>query len=140
MNGYAHIFRNYFYNAKNLFDGANSGLNLGLPIKTLISKTAGSQHSLQNKIYKTNGTDDIEKKQKIIEYLETEKNALQDLKSILTGEKKVSELERNEKIRALLFERDYLFFHFPDGLRVRFEQDFLNRIRAELDGFLKILK
>lgn len=140
LNGYAHIFRNYFYNAKNLFDGANSGLNLGLPIKTLISKTDGSQHSLQNKIYKTNGTDDIEKKQKIIEYLETEKNALQDLKSILTGEKKVSELERNEKIRALLFERDYLFFHFPDGLRVRFEQDFLNRIRAELDGFLKILK
>lgn len=137
LNGYAHIFRNYFYNAKNLFDGANSGLNLGLPIKTLNSKTDGSPYSQPNKIYKT---DSMETTCKIKEYLETEKNALQDLRDILSGEKKVSEIERNEKIRMLLFERDYLFFHFPDGIQARLEQDFLNRIRAELDGFLKILK
>ena len=52
----------------------------------------------------------------------------------------LSEKEREKRILNLLSDREYLFIHFPDGYKLNLSQDFLNRIRIELDYFLKILK
>ena len=187
LSGYARIFKDYFHGVKNLFDGATSGLTLGLELglpKTNLASGGATTYSAytphathmqhapytaqkEDELCKTeneddransaNGAsiysvatavsatdvasaDDTEKARTIHAYLEAEKNALQNLKDIFLGKIQLSQTERNEKIRALFFEREYLFFHFPDGIRPRLEQDFLNRVRAELDGFLKIFK
>ena len=62
------------------------------------------------------------------------------LKDIFTGKIVLNEDSRNEEIIKLLKKREYLFLHFPDGYQLNLSQDFLNRIRVQIDFFLKILK
>ena len=68
-------------------------------------------------------------------YVENQVKKLSRIKAILTGSEKpraATELEE------LIGECGYLFAHFPDcAAGFRMTQDFLNRIRAEVDVFLK---
>ena len=48
-----------------------------------------------------------------------------------------SKEEQNTLITEILKEREYLYLHFPDGTKLSLSQSFLNRVRAELDFFLK---
>ena len=58
---------------------------------------------------------------------------LLEIKQILTGEKESSNLEK------LLLDCGYLYLHFPDGHDgLKLTPDFLKRIRAEVEFFLKI--
>ena len=76
----------------------------------------------------------------IEEFILQEKNALLRLKDIFTGKIVLNEDSRKEEIIKLLKKREYLFLHFPDGYQLNLSQDFLNRIRVQIDFFLKILK
>ena len=67
-------------------------------------------------------------------FLQTQNNYLQTIKNILTGQTK------SENLEFLLTKCGYLYLHFPDGhLGAKLSQDFLKRIRAEVDYFLKII-
>ncbi len=77
------------------------------------------------------------KEEAAVVFLETEEKKLQELKAILTGEKK----ENKEKLSALIKEADYLYIHFPDFTgEPSMRPDFLNRIRVETDFFLKTIR
>ena len=49
-------------------------------------------------------------------------------------------LVKKEKITQLVQDREYLYLHFPDGHKFAYTQSFLNRVRIEIDYYLKILK
>ncbi len=139
LSGYAKLFSYKFSGTKNLFDAGKSGINLGLPQKSPdenIENSAQSKNPAEEIFYAEN-SEKISAKIKI--WLETEKIALDELKSIFTGKSKLSVNERNEKIRELLKNREYLYLHFPDSYKLDFSQSFLNRIRIEIDYFTKII-
>ena len=69
----------------------------------------------------------------IKEFLQIQHQKLLEIKQILTGEKESSNLEK------LLLDCGYLYLHFPDGHDgLKLTPDFLKRIRAEVEFFLKI--
>ena len=65
--------------------------------------------------------------------------SLEELKSLLTGETKLPAEQLEEKITQLVQDREYLYLHFPDGHKFAYTQSFLNRVRIEIDYYLKIL-
>lgn len=70
-------------------------------------------------------------------FYEKEECALERLKNILSSGRNMSEDERRVEIEKLLAAREYLYLHFPDGLKASFELSFLKRVRAEIDFFIK---
>ncbi len=76
----------------------------------------------------------------ITEKLSNEVSALQELKSLLSGEKQLPSEQLEKEITHLITEREYLYLHFPDGHKFVYTQSFLNRVRVEIDYYLKILK
>ena len=70
-------------------------------------------------------------------FYEKEECALERLKNILSSGRNMSEDERRVKIEKLLAAREYLYLHFPDGLKASFDLSFLKRVRAEIDFFIK---
>ncbi len=71
--------------------------------------------------------------------LSNERTALLELKALLTGEKKLPAELQQEEITKLICEREYLYLHFPDGHKFVYTQSFLNRVRVEVEYFLKVL-
>ena len=77
---------------------------------------------------------------KIAQILQKEAASLEQLKSMLTGETKLPADQLEKEITNLIQEREYLYLHFPDGHKFVYNQSFLNRVRIEIDYYLKILK
>jgi hypothetical protein len=78
-------------------------------------------------------------KQSAREFLERERDALAEIKRILTGEQ--TGAEAAARLRELATERDYLYLHFPDGERgYREDVAFLKRMRIETEYFLKTIE
>ena len=137
LSGYAQLFARYFGATKNLFDAGSTGIPLSLP-SALNSEgkliyNAGSTGSLKLKNCKNKLSEAIEK------YLSDEKNALIRLRELLTTEQGLPKEELQAQITELAQGREYLFLHYPDGCTFRYEQSFLNRIRTEIDFYLRIL-
>ncbi|MCR5401429.1 MAG: hypothetical protein K6E78_07505, partial [Treponema sp.] len=78
--------------------------------------------------------------QSIERFFDEEKKSLLELKDILTGKKSLPEREAQTEILKIISEREYLYLHFADGNRARLSLDFLKRVRAESDYFLKIFQ
>ncbi len=76
----------------------------------------------------------------LADILKKEREALEELKALLIGDKQMDADERQKEITRLVTEREYLYLHFPDGHRFVYTQSFLNRIRIEVEYFLKILQ
>lgn len=139
LSSYAKLFEYKFSGTKNLFDAGKSGINLGLPQK-FPGQNSEDLPKNENKTEKFLLQDeDKEISLKIKNWLAAEKDALNELKAIFTGKTGLSENERKEKIKNLLKDREYLYIHFPDSHNMDFSQSFLNRIRIEIDYFLKII-
>ena len=68
-----------------------------------------------------------------------ERDSLQELKDLLTGEKQLPADQLEKEITHLITEREYLYLHFPDGHKFAYTQSFLNRVRIEVEYYLKIL-
>lgn len=138
---YATQFSETFRNEKNLFDGGESGINLGLPIissKEIVDFAGKIQVSSTTVFEKTKNF-----RKEIDAFLEGEEKALNRLKELLMFGKDVESCSVNleTEIENLLSEREYLFLHFPDGFRCNSKDlSFLKRVRGEIDFFLKMIR
>ncbi len=148
LKGYRDLFEDRFSGAKNLFDIGKTGLDLGIERKDFPSELSEYEiiktKSTENKnILKADFQSKRETRSAIRaeteKFISEEKNALSELKDILSGKTGLSEDERNRKILEILENREYLYLHFPDGYRKNLSLGFLKRVRSETDYFLKIL-
>lgn len=141
LSGYAELFAYRYTGTKNLFDAGKSGIPLGLEQKDI--EAAGDIYHDNERASAEGNLSSPEKNKlrdkKITEFINEEKCALQEIKDIFTGRINLSPEESQKRLAQLLSDREYLYLHFPDGCRLDFSQDFLNRVRIELDYFLKIL-
>ena len=71
------------------------------------------------------------------DFYKEEERSLKRLKNILSSGQNMSENERSAEIEKLLLSREYLYLHFPDGLKASLDLSFLKRVRAEIDFFIK---
>ena len=135
LSSYANTFNSLFQDEKNLFDSADSGLPLMIPQKKP-DKT--DCDIIQNLSFSCPTRESQKNKTELLQFFKDETAALTELRSILTGETKLTEAERNNRIIELLKDREYLYLHFPDGWKVSTDIAFLKRVRAEIEAFIKI--
>ena len=141
---YALLFDETFSDKKNIFDVSESGVALKFTRKNL-NEFYNDAHASENKNpVGANVTETQELlKFNIKKFVKDEIASLNTLKDILTNgenslERKTT-LTLDEQIDSLVNDREYLFIHFPDSIQKTNRQSFLNRIRIEIDFFLKEL-
>ena len=134
LKSYAAMFKSFFAGEKNLFDAGESGIDLGLPRLNLDCFVAAAP---RNDV-KAEGRGNPYIKD-IDAYLINERQSLEYLRALLTGKTELRDDELLAEIRKIAEPREYLYLHFPDGYRFNTSQSFLNRIRTELDFFLKFI-
>ena len=139
LKSYAAMFKSIFAGQKNLFDAGESGIDLGLQHASLdcyVTHASACLPSLQANLRYAPRNPHVKE---INEYLSNERKALEELRDLLTGHTKLKGEELMQKIESIAKPREYLYLHFPDGYKFSTSQSFLNRIRTELDFFLKFL-
>ena len=153
---YAQTFRAYFSESPNLFDAGTTGIDLGIPQRgeeeliresgntigveseTDIARKDADGKAAHAKKTIAEGTAFSEQKAlSVRDFYEEEERSLKRLKNILSSGQNMSENERSAEIEKLLLSREYLYLHFPDGLKVSLALSFLKRVRAEIDFFIK---
>ncbi len=135
LQSYVNLLNNYFSEYKNVFDSSSQGLKLNLEHK----KPCTDENSKKTEI-KKDGYDSLVAG-KIITFLKEEKEALIKIRDYLCGKIKTENKdELYSTLESLLKTREYLYLHFADGHRLSMDQSFLNRIRTEIDFFLKVIK
>lgn len=137
LKSYASMFKNIFSNTKNLFDAGASGIDLGLAHADMNCFPVNSAHNdlevPETPVFTNSLTKDIN------EYLSNERNALEYLRALLTGKTELKDEKLMYEIEKIAKPREYLYLHFADGYKFSTSQSFLNRIRTEIDFFLKFL-
>jgi hypothetical protein len=134
LMSYAHTFRDFFSDKKNVFDAGLTGITLGLQYREV---SCNSETKITDTDKKTHQHAETDKKQLILQFYDKEEKALTELKNILSHGQNTEESIRNKRILELLTDREYLYLHFPDGYKLSIEPSFLKRIRTEIDFFLK---
>ena len=142
LEKYALLFAETFLNQKNLFDAGESGIKLNFPKIDL--ESFSEFKSLQPaEFLKPDFQFTRNKKTEIaiFNFLKEEQNALTILKDILTNGEQSAFFDKSKTLSTQIFnfldEREYLFIHFPDAVGKTNTQSFFNRIRIEIDFFLK---
>ena len=136
LKSYAAMFQSYFSGKKNLFDAGKSGIDLGLPAARIDSFLADAPRK-GGKVREAEAPGNSFEKE-IDNFLAGERRALGELRDLLTGHTELKGEELLEEIKKLASPREYLYLHFADGFKFSLDQSFLNRIRVEIDYFLKI--
>ena len=152
LRGYAQLFSARYKNAAQVYDLADEGLDTGLPRLTETQASAmldtffcnnGTSTSASSEVgdnKKNAGTGTNKSCAPIDFFYLAEKKRLTDLRGILTGS--LPAVSKDELLDRLS-ECSYLYLHFPDGYKNPqsdknfLNQSFLNRIRSEIDVFLK---
>ena len=144
LSGYAALFGNFFSETKNIFDCGEEGLDLGIVRGNLISfceKEFNPYFERKNFCSEEAETQKIKIQKNMLDFLQDERRALLALADILSNGENAQSRENaipyNEQIMRLLENREYLYLHFPDGESPKLEKNFLNRVRAQIDFFLK---
>ena len=133
LQTYAQMFNNLFLGSKNLYDAGESGIPLAILKGTpLLQNSKVENHILKN-------TFSENQKKELKEYLQNEKKSLEYLKNLLTGKTDLKGSKLIEEITKIAECKEYLFLHFADGNTFNSTQSFLNRIRTEIDFFLKYM-
>lgn len=158
LKSYAELFSARYKNTENLYDLSSSGIDLALPCiseadacslmeafnartnrrepaahEGKTSSAAAKKSKSEQKSEKENANG-REKIRAISAFYEEEKKRLQTLRAALTGEKPLDKAD----LKALLEECSYVYAHFPDARHgAVLSQNFLNRVRSEIDFFLK---
>ena len=143
LKSYAAMFKTFFAGEKNLFDISETGIYLGLPRVNIdcfvanaprndreTSETEATRHC------KAEGRGNPHSKE-IEDFLQNERKALEYLRDLLTGKTDLRDEQLLEEIKNIAEPREYLYLHFADGYTFSTNQSFLNRIRTEIDFFLK---
>ena len=152
LRGYAQLFSARYKNAAQVYDLADEGLDTGLPRLTETQASAMLDTFFCNNGTSTSASSAVEDNKKnagtgtnkscapIDFFYLAEKKRLTDLRGILTGS--LPAVSKGELLERLS-ECSYLYLHFPDGYKNPqsdknfLNQSFLNRIRSEIDVFLK---
>ncbi len=133
LQSYAQLYEQLFSHNPRVFDLDQDGLNYGstyLPAQELLS--VNHKENLKPIAHTLNTSINTDIKQ----FLHEEHKNLQEIKDILIGKRTAS----SEEIHMRLSQSDYLFTHFPDAVwGCSLSQDFLNRVRIEVEYFLKTL-
>lgn len=137
LKSYAAMFKSFFADQNNLFDAGDSGIDLGLPRKKLDCHVANAPRNDEGRCEAEGRGNPYAKE--IETFLQNERKALENLRDLLTGKTELKDDKLLEEIRKIAEPREYLYLHFPDGYSFSTSQSFLNRIRTEIDFFLKIL-
>ncbi|MCR4579576.1 MAG: DUF115 domain-containing protein [Treponema sp.] len=130
LSSYSQFFAQYFYQTKNLFDAGKSGIPMGFSTAVITYPEAVKAFSIPDTYFSND---------KIDAFINKEREALIELRELLSKKQDLTQEELKEKITRLAEGREYLFLHYPDGLCFKYEQSFLNRVRTEIDFFLKCL-
>ena len=158
LKSYAELFSARYKNTENLYDLSPSGIDLALPriseadacllMEAFSARTnrrepaaregktssAAAKKSKSEQKSEKENTNGREKIPAISAFYEEEKKRLQTLRAALTGEKPLDKAD----LKALLEECSYVYAHFPDARHgAVLSQNFLNRVRSEIDFFLK---
>jgi hypothetical protein len=142
MRNYRSLFEQEFSSDQRIFDIEGSGLPLGINGRTLsAARTVELLCAAPRTVPpRADGTVRGETKApgRLRAFIETERMRLEELRSVLSGEKSEKNLD------ALLDEIDYLWAHFPEcagagGRRPpSTELSFLKRVRTEIDPFITL--
>jgi len=133
LQTYARTFNNIFINARNLYDAGECGIPLTilqgtpLPAESVIKKTVIKERFTEQQRINTQ------------DYINSEKEELIQLRKLLTEKSNLSKEELEAQITKIAASKEYLYLHFADGYDFFYNQSFLNRIRTEIDYFLKWL-
>lgn len=120
LMNYKTLFDNLFSEEKNIFRNT-----------IIISKTISETHpQISDCSYNIN----------VNKFITEEKEKLIRIKNILIGTEKLSPEIMEKTLTNLIISSDYLYLHFPDGWQFNYTQSFLNRIRNEVDFFLKLFE
>jgi len=137
MKNYRDLFEQEFGGDERIFDIEGTGLPLGvktLSIKDAMAMLDKEKPAPTQNVHAVNG-----KKSELDLFYKEEKNRLEELRNLLTGEAAAD----NERLSTLIEECDYLWAHFPDyaGGKSPVVSDisFLKRVRSEIDPMLKLL-
>jgi hypothetical protein len=129
--GYRDTFQSIFGHTPHLYDAGNCGLDLGIERKMVpTEKWIGEENSLVSPKAREPAVGGG-----AAQFLSAELRALEELKALLTG---VLPPDPG-RVRILLEDREYLYLHFPDGWELRMDEDFLKRIRSQIDLCIKRL-
>lgn len=139
LQGYANLFNNLFSSEQNLYDAGNSGIKLTIPSKSIFDVNSFECKSNTICLQKTNSCKNIINQTELESFFTTEHKTLETLRDILSGKEKLPTNEQEAKIKELAIPREYLYLHFPDGHSFSYTKPFLNRLRAEIDFFLKYI-
>ena len=147
LKSYAAMFRNFFAGEKNLFDAGTNGIDLGLPHKGLDCFVADAPRN--DDTHHSQSTDGLRHceaegrgnphAKDLDSFLINERKNLEYLRDLLTGKTELKNEDLLAEIKKVAEPREYLYLHFPDGYKFSTSQSFLNRVRTEIDYFLKYL-
>ena len=148
LKNYAAMFRGFFEGTENLFDVGQTGIDLGLPLVSMdchvanatrndSSASASKKDAAPRHCEAKGRCNPVKEDIKV--FLQDEHKALERLRDLLTGKTELKDDKLLEEIQKIAEPREYLYLHFPDGCRFSTDQSFLNRIRTEIDFFLKYM-
>ena len=161
LKSYASMFRSFFAGTKNLFDAGESGIDFGLPRVDMDCHVADAprndgigsaprndaaleaedtRHDAHEGVRHCEAAGrDNSHATEIDTFLQSERTALENLRNLLTGKTNLKDKELLAEIKKIAEPREYLYLHFADGYRLSTSQSFLNRLRTEIDYFLKFI-
>ena len=135
LKSYAAMFNSFFSGVANLFDVGESGIKLDIPHKDIDCFVAHDASATQCHCETEGRSNPFDNE--IKDFLATEHSALEYLRDLLTGNTELTGEALLEEIKKTAAPREYLYLHFADGWQFSTNQSFLNRLRTEIDFFLK---
>ena len=139
LQNYKYLFDNLFDNTENFFNGNDLNEQKLLELKGQSLEKDLEASPAEVSAFTTGTALNGPNLLNVKNFLENERETLCYLRDLLTGKTELSPQEQEEKITQLVENREYLFLHFPDGYKFTYSQSFLNRIRTEIDFFLKFI-
>ena len=140
LKSYAAMFNNFFAGIENLYDVGESGIKLDIPHKDIdcfVASTTRNDEVVLRHCEAEGRSNPFDNE--IKDFLATEHSALGYLRDLLTGNTELTGEALLEEIKKTAAPREYLYLHFADGWQFSTNQSFLNRIRTEIDFFLKYI-
>ena len=135
LKSYAAMFNSFFAGIENLYDVGESGIKLDIPHKDIDCFVAHDASATQCHCEAEGRSNPFDNE--IKDFLATEHSALEYLRDLLIGNTELTGEALLEEIKKTAAPREYLYLHFADGWQFSTNQSFLNRIRTEIDFFLK---
>ena len=135
LKSYAAMFNSFFAGVENLYDVGESGIKLDIPHKDIDCFVAHDASATQCHCEAEGRSNPFDNE--IKDFLATEHSALEYLRDLLTGNTELTGEALLEEIKKTAAPREYLYLHFADGWQFSTNQSFLNRLRTEIDFFLK---